>query len=443
MKYSEALAFLNSLVNYEKLAKPRNEFKLDDIRNLLGLAGYPQQEVKKIVLVAGTKGKGSVCHMLEAALRACGVRTGMFVSPHVRSVRERIQLLGKPVTKRAFARLVERFQPLVRKQPVSYFELTAALAFEAFARAGVDYAVVEVGLGGRLDATNLSNPDISVITRIGLDHTRVLGSSLRGIAREKAGVMRSGKPVVAGHQLPEVRSELERQARSRETRLVWGHKQTRVWDVRLEMLRDGHGRNPPSRGIAFSVLGELGAGRIRLSLLGRHQVENCAVALTALGLLAGEDTRLRFARVKRGLEGLVIPGRCQVVGWKPLVIVDSCHNPDSGRALGQVIAGHVGRRVVLVYGALKGKLVHKTVKPLKPWMESAILTRPDSPRALPLVALKRVFGRLGVPYVATDSVADALDAAFRISDGSLPVVVAGSFYLAGEVLEHLPRRSSH
>jgi len=203
LRYAEALSKLDRLVNYEKQAKPRNEFKLDDIRELLRLAGDPHRSLRLVVLVAGTKGKGSMCHMLEASLRACGRKTGMFVSPHVITVRERIQVGGAPVSKRTFARLVDEIWPLVERQPVSYFELTAALAFTLFAREQVDYAIVEVGLGGRLDATNLLEPDVSVITRIGLDHTHVLGCTLPKIAREKAGIMRRGRPVVVGQQSPE------------------------------------------------------------------------------------------------------------------------------------------------------------------------------------------------------------------------------------------------
>jgi dihydrofolate synthase/folylpolyglutamate synthase len=182
MTYAQAVEFLDSLVNYEKLAGPRNEFKLDNIRRLLELAGNPERNMRNVILVAGTKGKGSVCHLLEAALRGCKLSTGMFVSPHVLDVRERIQLDGKPIPKSLFAGLVKRFRPLVQRQPVSYFELTSAMAFELFATEKPDYSIIEVGLGGRLDATNLSDPAISVITRIGYDHLKVLGNTLTKIA---------------------------------------------------------------------------------------------------------------------------------------------------------------------------------------------------------------------------------------------------------------------
>ncbi len=423
MTYADAVRFLDGLVDYEKLAKPRNRFKLDDIRRLLRLAGNPERRLGTTVLVAGTKGKGSVCHLLEAALRASGRRTGMFVSPHVGTVRERLQLDGAPVDKRVFARQVERFRPLVRKQPVSYFELTAAMAFDLFARRRVDYAVIETGLGGRLDATNLADPAVSVITRIGLDHTRVLGNSLTSIAREKAGIMRPGRPTVIARQPGPAAAELDRRARATGALPEPVGRHLRVWDTRLLPT-----------GVEFSMLGELGAGRVGLPLLGRHQVENAATVLTVLGLLARGDPGIRFDRARRGLEQAVLPARCQLVEYDPVLVVDSCHNPDSGSALARVIGDHIGRKVVLVYGSLRGKLIAPTVRPLARWVRRAVLTMPDSPRAADLTRLRRIFGRLGVGYESAPRAGEALARARELSGGAAPIVVAGSFYLAGEVL---------
>jgi len=443
--YRAALAFLDSLVNYEKLAKPREEFKLDNIRRLLELAGNPQTRLKNVILVAGTKGKGSVCYMLDAALRGCGLRTGLFVSPHVLDVRERIQLNGKPISQSAFARQVERLRRFVqvpalnrqssivnRESPVSYFELTAAMAFDLFARRKLDYAIVEVGLGGRLDATNLSEPQVSVITRIGLDHVKVLGGTLRKIAREKAGIMRRGKSVILGIQEPQALAELASCARTVRANLIRAESSVRVYD-----------ETPTQTGVAFQASGELGSGRFVLPLLGRHQVENCRTVLTVLGLLAKSDPRIKMGGIRKGLRHVSIPARCQVVRGRPLTIADSCHNPDSGRALARVIADYVKRRVILVYGSLGGKLVSKTVRPLAPWVETAVLVKPDSPRAMALPELKRIFTGLGISHVTADSVPEALSLARQSSivthHSPLPIVVAGSFYLAGEALRVLRR----
>ncbi|HDR00387.1 MAG TPA: bifunctional folylpolyglutamate synthase/dihydrofolate synthase [candidate division WOR-3 bacterium] len=423
MKYATAVGFLDSLVNYEKRVSPRDGFKLDAVRGLLELAGNPQRRLGRTVLVAGTKGKGSTCYMLEAALRGCGFRTGMFVSPHVRSVRERIQLDGQPVSKQVFADAVGRFAPLVRQQAVSYFELTAALAFDIFARRKLDCAIVEVGLGGRLDATNLCNPDVSVITRIGLDHTEVLGGTLGRIATEKAGVMRPGRPVVLGEQPRDAAEALSACARRVGALPVRAASDVRAWDPDLK-----------PDGVEFSVLGRLGAGRVRLDLLGPHQVENCRTALAALGVLAASESRVLLGPAAAGLAGVRIPGRCEVVEREPLVVVDSCHNPDSGAALARAVAGHIGRPVVLLYGSLRGKRVLATVRPLQPWVKQAVLTRPASPRAARLAEVRRAFTRLGIRHEAEETVAAAIARARVISAGETPIVVAGSFYLADEAL---------
>jgi dihydrofolate synthase/folylpolyglutamate synthase len=451
MTYAQAVEFLDSLVNYEKLAGPRNEFKLDNIRRLLELAGNPQERMRNVILVAGTKGKGSVCYMLEAALRGCKLSTGMFVSPHVLDVRERIQLDGKPVPKSLFADLVARLAPFVsspRSSPhaprpdaaaVSYFEMTTAMAFSLFAEKQPDYSVIEVGLGGRLDATNLSDPTISVITRIGYDHLKVLGDTLTKIAGEKAGIMRSGRPVVIGDEEPEALAALKRKARSAGAHLVQAPLVVSVPSV--QFVADG---------LEIRAHCPFWTGRIRLPLLGYHQVENCQTALSVLSGLSIDDSRIKFKRVARGMGTVSIPARCQVVRQRPLTIVDSCHNPESGCALAYVLRDHLPHlsfaprpvpQVVLVYGSLSGKLVAETVAPLAPYVEQAILVQPNNPRAMPLAELKQVFAHLRIPFVTADNIRTALSMArtssLSLQPSSLPVVVAGSFYLAGEALKVL------
>ena len=460
MTYSQALAFIDGLVNYEKLAGPRNEFKLDNIRRLLELAGNPERKMRNVILVAGTKGKGSVCYMIDAALRGCGLSTGMFVSPHVLDVRERIQPDGKPIPKRTFAALVERFRPLVERQPVSYFELTAAMAFELFATEKPNYSIIEVGLGGRLDATNLSDPIVSVITRIGYDHLKVLGNTLTKIAGEKAGIMRKGRPVVIGEQEPEALTALKRKAQRTGAHLVQAGSVVSVPAVQFAAY-----------GLKLNARCPLGSGVIRLPLLGYHQIENCKTALTVLSGLSIDDHRIRFKRVACGMGTVSIPARCQVVRCRPLTIVDSCHNPESGRALSNVLRDHLpflraanrnsqfairhSPKVVLVYGSLSGKLVEETVAPLAPFVEKAVLVQPDNPRAMPLAELGSVFTGLHIPHVTADSVPAALAQAKRLAQAgrlqtaacrlqtALPIAVAGSFYLAGEALKVLgPSRAS-
>jgi len=427
--YKEALAFLDSLVNYERQPKPRDEFKLDNLRRALDLAGNPEKKIRNVILIAGTKGKGSVSYMIEAGLRGCGLKTGLFVSPHLVSVRERMQLNGQPVEKRIFARLMASWQPLVRRMGLSYFETLTAMAFRLFTQEDVDYAVVEVGLGGRLDATNLSEPAVAVITRIGYDHIQVLGSTLTRIAREKAGIMRAGKPVVIGPQSEEAKTELKRQAEKTGAVPVWVEERTRVWD---ELIGDG--------GLSFSCFTELGAGRVELKVLGRHQVENCRIALTVLGIIARQEPRVKFEPAVKAIAGLVIPGRCQIVRKKPLLIVDSCHNPESGAALGGVLRDYLKEKVILIYGSLRKKLVKRTLAPIAPWVDTAIVVSPDSPRAMTPGVLKGILRRLGVFCETAPNLPAALKRAEELAVGRLPIVIAGSFYLAGAALALLTGR---
>ncbi|MGQ9708397.1 MAG: bifunctional folylpolyglutamate synthase/dihydrofolate synthase, partial [bacterium] len=431
MTYATAINFLNSLINYERTGKPRSRFKLDNIRQLLLLAGNPQEKINKIILIAGTKGKGSVAYMVDAGLRACGLKTGLFISPHLLSVRERIQLNGKWMNKTTFARLVASFQPLVKRHRVSYFELLTAIAFEFFARQQVDYAVIEVGLGGRLDATNLCEPAVSVITRIGYDHVNILGRTLTKIAKEKAGIMRPGKPVIIGLQLPEAKRELLSQAARVGALPILIEQRSRVWDETT-----GTGT------VAFSCFTELGTGRVELKLLGRHQIENCRTALTVLGVVARSDPQVNFDRVTQGWKMLSIPGRCQLVADNPPIIIDSCHNPESGLALAGVLKDYLRYRAVLIYGSLRNKLLLKTLEPIVPYVDSAIAVAPDSPRALSPSVLKGIFTRLKVPAETAPNFLVALNRARELSFGKIPIVIAGSFYLAGAALSLLNQRAA-
>jgi len=423
VNYLQARKFLDSLVNYERQAKPRDEFKLDNIRRLLELADNPHQRLSNVILIAGTKGKGSVAYLLDAGLRACGLSSGLYISPHLISVRERIQLNGNWIDKATFARLVAKFQPLVKRTKVSYFELLTALAFELFARRQPDYAVIEVGLGGRLDATNLSEPVLSVITKIGFDHINVLGKTLTKIAREKAGVMRSNRPVVIAPQYDEARRELLTQAQRVGAQPVLVDERSRMWD-----------EDSSAAGLRFSCFTELGAGRVELKLLGSHQIANSLTALTTLGIIARSDPRLNFNQVVAGWSKLVIPGRCQVVAENPPLIIDSCHNPESGVALAEVIRECFRDKVILIYGSLRNKLVKRTVTPIARYVDTALVVAPDSPRALAPSVLKGLFTRLKVPAEIAPDFKTALARAQELAIGRLPIVIAGSFYLAGTAL---------
>ncbi|HTD76966.1 MAG TPA: Mur ligase family protein, partial [Chloroflexota bacterium] len=318
-----ALAWLYSLADQERgvgwnpRASPDSQWKLGRTRALLDLAGGPDRQLK-IALVAGTKGKGSTCAMLASILGAAGARCGLYTKPHLQSYRERIRVDGTAIAPHEFADAVERIRRIVRELPPeagepTTFEVTTAMALDVFARQGCDLAVVEVGLGGRLDATNATDPLVSVITSISYDHTAILGRTLGAIAGEKAGILRSGCRAFVAEQRPAARRALERACRQ--------------------------------VGALCEVVPPLEA---ELALVGAHQRQNAALAVRAAHALTSVDE----AAIKRGLARLRWPGRFEVVETtSPPVVLDGAHNGASAAALAETLETYAaGRPIGLVVG---------------------------------------------------------------------------------------------
>jgi dihydrofolate synthase/folylpolyglutamate synthase len=403
LTYPESVQFLYALGNEIKTAK----LGLERIRAVLAALGDPQKAFRS-VHVAGTNGKGSTCAMIEAALRAAGVRTGLFISPHLVEPTERIQIAGVPVSREQFERAFHAVHSVAETLDLdchpTYFETVTAMAFWQFRESGVETAVIETGLGGRLDATNVIVPAVSAITPIDFDHEAWLGHTIEAIAREKAGILKPGIPAVFAKQRPEAEAVL--QARATEL----GIPVSRAADFEIRDLEID------ARGSRFSGF--------ECSLAGEHQVDNAITAILALKILGVDPKGIADARW---------PGRLEFVAPNPDVLLDGAHNPAGARALVRYLKRFFpSRRIWMIYGAMRDKAIEEVGGILFPAADELIFTAVDSARALRPEALLEFAGR----GRTAPNIAAAMQLIYKRAEeedlsGDL-VVVTGSLFLVGE-----------
>ena len=416
------MTFAQALAALEARQETRIELGLDRVRAHLARLGNPHEKVPAFH-VAGTNGKGSTCAMLASVLRASGRRTGLYISPHLSDLRERISVDGKPISKRPFARLMKATLGADPKSRLTYFELLTSIAFQHFARSRCDAAVLETGMGGLLDATNVvTAPLAAVVTSVDYDHQAFLGKTLPRIAAQKAGIFKRGRPAVFP-DMPVLRRALKRGVPV-PVRRSW--RATRVeWARGVQVLRAPSGRS------------------YRLSLLGARQGRNAALARAAV---EASGLKVSEAAWRRGLAAVRWPGRFDVVrlGRKTL-IVDGAHNPEAARALAATWAASPWskRPARWTLGLLRDKDTAGFLAPLAPFLKDVVLVRPPSPRALDpfefAAAVKRAAPKARVS-VERDA-ARALSAWRRDASAPAVAVCAGSFYLAGAALKAARRRA--
>ena len=437
MNYTETIAYLYSLADYEKVRIERytpETLDLSRVERLLAAVGNPHTRFPT-VHVAGTKGKGSTAAMSEACLRAAGYRTGFYTSPHMHTFRERIQVDRRKIAREEVVALVEEVRPLIERTPgVTYFEAITAIGFLHFARSKVEVAVVEVGLGGRLDATNVLTPEVSVITSLSLDHTDLLGNTLAEIAREKAGIIKPGIPAVSAPQRAEAIKVLEAVSRERGSSLT---EVGRDWDY-----------DPGSAdldGQAFTARRITGGGseldgEYWIPLLGRHQLENATNAIAALDIMHQRGFHIPIEAVHEGLRSVCWPGRMEILSREPLVIVDGAHNPYSAQVLRRALEEWFpDRRWVLVFGASADKDTAGMLKVLLPISEYTIVTRSDHPRAASPVELADVVAAVGGGAEVSVNVRKSLRRGLALMDPTSGLLVTGSTHLVADVHEEWAR----
>jgi dihydrofolate synthase / folylpolyglutamate synthase len=431
-QYNRALDYLYSYVDYSlkhisELA--RAEFNLDRVFALMEELKDPQKKYP-IIHVAGTKGKGSVAALCASALKAAGYKTGLYTSPHLWDYAERIQINGEPISHEQLIELVEEVKPAVAKIPkLTTFEITTAIGLLAFAKNNVNAAVIEVGLGGRLDATNIVRPNVSVITSISYDHTAVLGNTLAKIAGEKAGIIKPGVPVVSAPQTEEALQVLERIAKKMNSPFILVGK-----DVTFERLTSS------LDGQELAVGDQQSAVRLKIPLLGAHQIENAAIAHTALqtsGIpISNEAIKAGFSQVKW-------PARFEILRREPPVVIDSAHNRDSALRLRQTLDEYFPDiPVILIFCALEDKDITGILEELKPRLECVLATKADHPRAPSAEWLAEQVRKVYIPVEAVTPVADALERALELAGTKKLVLAAGSVAFAGEVSSIWQKRIS-
>ena len=432
--YNKALDYLYSFVDYSlkhtsELVKA--EFNLERMFELMAALGNPQDSYP-IIHVAGTKGKGSVSAMVASALHAAGYRAGLYISPHLQDFCERIQVNGEPISHGDLAALVEEIKPAVARLPfITTFELTTALGFLYFAQRGVDAAVVEVGLGGRLDATNIVTPLVSVITSLSYDHMAVLGNTLTQIAGEKAGIIKEGVPVVSSPQKDEALVVLEKVTAERNAPLTLVGR-----DVTFEASEhslDGQSLAvSPSLVTRHSSLVTPESVILRIPLLGAFQVVNAATAYAAL---KASGLSVPDAAIQKGFAEVKWPARFEVLRREPPVILDSAHNVDSAQKLCQALDDYFPKRlVILIFGASEDKNVLGMFAEWKPYLDRILVTKADHPRALEAEQLLGLAQQAGVPAEAVSPVESALARALELSAKDRAIVLsAGSIFVTAEV----------
>lgn len=431
MTYPEALGYLNSFLNYEQTVQYRypEDFSLRRVEELLRRLDDPHRAYPA-VHVAGTKGKGSTCAFLASMLKAAGCRTGLYTSPHLLDFRERFRVDGTMITEAEMAAVVDRIRPLAGRE-LTYFEVTTACAFLWFKQRRVDAAVVEVGLGGRLDATNVLLPEVTILTPIGLDHLSKLGRTLGEIAREKAGILKPGVPAVVAPQQSEAEDRIRRAAGSVGAPLRWVEQEVQIQDVRL---------SPDGTRAAFQSPVRTYRD-LTIPLLGRHQVANAAAALRAAELFSERHPEIRLESdvVRQGILRTDWPGRCQRLPGNPPILLDGAQTRESAQALrGTVQELFPGRRVCLIVGISTDKDLEGIAEVWGPWAGRIFLTQASVPRAEPVERLERVFRKFPAPCEKAVSVDAALRRARDTANPGDLLVVSGSLFVVAQMLESFP-----
>jgi len=437
LNYSQAEEYLNSFINYEQIAGipyAQRDYGLGHVEELLSRMADPQLAART-VHIAGTKGKGSVSAMIAQVLSASGYRTGLYTSPHLLNLRERIRINDTLISEVEFAATMDEIKPFIeamRQDTIfrlpTYFEVLTVLAFVYFQKKRLDFQVLEVGLGGRLDATNVvSKPVVCIITTISLDHTQILGNTLGEIAGEKAGIIKPSCWVVLSPQPGEAASVINEICREKEAKVVQVGKDV-TWH---KIGGDFHYQS-------LVIDGRKNSYDVSIPLLGDFQLENAATAVAALEIIDPTGFAISAANIAQGLARVQWPGRFQILQQHPIVLVDGAHNVTSIKRLVSNIKAYFNhKKIVLVFGTSSDKDIQGIINELVPLSPQVIVTRSShSSRATPTATLAAEFNKRGIRPEAKETVAEAISRALSLVDRTDIICVTGSLFVVAEALNY-------
>lgn len=431
--YRDALRWLFSFATYQHKtadAYQASKVNLERMRAILTRLGSPQEKFQA-VHIAGTKGKGSTAAMCYSILRASGIYAGLYTSPHLHTFRERIRVNGDLISEQAVVDGIARLQAIQPEFPDAIvFEWITALAFDQFARAGVEFAVVEVGIGGRLDATNVLVPRVSIITSISYDHMKILGDTLTQITREKAGIIKPGVPVVGAPQVEEARVVIKETADARGAELVQVSQ-----DLRMQVAGHKFQVKPLASNFEFQEFDftkdDQKPETWKLYLLGRHQLDNAATAIAAMKTLSSRGVPISDASLREGIQNARWQGRFEILARSPYVILDGAHNRDSAKQLAQTVRAFFPKaQVQWVFGASDDKDVRGMFEELAPVSGAFIMTRAPHPRASDPHELSQMARDAGGTSVIEESIAGAIALAGSRKEFDVTVITGSLFVVA-------------
>ncbi len=442
MNYESSVRYLLSLGR--ELAAPTQaaaaKFNLENITVLAERLGHPERAYPS-VHIAGTNGKGSTAAFLESILRHAGFRTGLNTSPHLEKINERIRVNGEEINDTAFAEILTRIQLLIeellaagklRAHP-TYFECVTAMAFEFFAQEHVEVGVSEVGLGGRLDATNILSPAVTIITRIDFDHENFLGHSLKEIASEKAGILKPGVPLVLAEQRPEARGVILARAKEFACPVI---EPAQIFRVDQESLQNGFARARLIEADSGKVL------NLAPSLPGRFQLQNALNAVAAVHLLQNRGFQISQEAVTQGIANTVWPGRLEKLQSSPDVYFDGAHNPGAAGELAHFLQQNFsGRKIFLIYAALRDKAVDEVAGLLFPHAAQVIFTAPRTTRAISAAQLAEIAGHHASRFSVIPDAERAFEHALAEAAPEDAIFITGSLYLVGQLRHYWKQRA--